>query len=135
VPPRKGGHPSTVRDLQAFVNYTYQGIQQVKAKMRQFGKIGPVFTCLDSNIDAFADMRVRHDRFPYVQWKQADTFSNWDLIRRRPPYASAFGRHIDQVWLTRGKHHQTRFEDHWVLTGFHSDHKPVMVKAKMKGKA
>lgn len=135
VPPRKGGHPSTVRDLQTFVNYTYSGIAQIKAKMRQFGKIAPVFTCLDSNIDAFADMRVRHDRFPYAQWKQVETFSNWDLIRRRPPYASAFGRHIDQVWLTRGKHHQVRFEDHWVLTGFHSDHRPVMVKAKMKGKA
>jgi hypothetical protein len=132
--PYRAGHPSSDPNLNQSMTATFNGIAEVKTRMREWGRNVPVFTVGDFNIDFFADRRVRHPRFPYAQFRSIDTFCNFDLLNHRPRFGTHGKRYIDLLWVTRPIHHLVKVVDHWILTGFASDHKPLLVKVLFKTK-
>lgn len=132
--PFSPGRPSRDPDLAQSLSDTYSAIEQLVAMMRNWGKTTPVFTAGNWNIDYFADKRVRDPRFPFAQFRATETYNNFGLIDHRPKYGTHGQRYIDSIWVTRPIHHQIRMIGHWVLTGYASDHRPVIVRASIRSK-
>lgn len=129
------GRPSPRGDLQRRVDYNHATIKEIKAWVRERARNVPVFLSGDFNIDFYDDRRHRTPNFPFMQWKEIDFRSNWGLISKRTNIATHSSRRwIDQIWSARSAHHQVKFRSHWVLTGYHSDHRPVLVKTSIRSK-
>lgn len=127
------GHPRTAANLQARIQMHYGFIATIASKMRSFGASAPVFTAGDFNINLIDDAKVRYPKFPYAAWGDVDTRSNWDSIKERPSYGTIGGNlYYDSIWATRPVHWNVKPESDWILTGYHSDHKPVVVKYQIK---
>lgn len=134
-PPLRPGHPSEDPDLAQSMEDTYAALTVLRDRMQAWGRSTPVFTVGNWNIDFFADRLVRDPRFPYAEFRGAETYSNFDLIEHTPRYGTHGKRYTDSVWVTRPRNHQVTLLDHWILTGYHSNHRPVLVKATIRSKS
>ncbi len=123
--PNYGEAPIRVR--QSFVH-----IKKIADVMRQFGRVAPVIFTADLNISAGPDARRRFPQFPYARFTAAGSRGNWSAIKNKP---HGRAHSIDQIWLTRGADWQVQFVDHWGIKGYLSDHYPVMVQFRIRGKA
>lgn len=133
-PSYRPGHPSTDPAEAGHVSDAFTQIQTTADTIRQFSAHAPVFLAGDFNVNWFPDAKVRDHRFPYSQFKKTGTRSNWDLIDHHPGYGTHGDRYIDQIWVTHPQTHQIRYVDQWILTGYYSDHRPVMVKSLIRAK-
>lgn len=130
------GHPRTAADLQNRIQMHFGFIAAIASHMKAFGAKAPVFTAGDLNINLIDDAKVRYPKFPYAAWGAVQTRSNWDSVTVRPPYGTIGGHlYYDAVWLTRGPQWSVTPIDNWILTGYHSDHKPVLVRYQIKSKS
>lgn len=133
--PFSPGHPSSDPNLKEFMDDTYEELDRLVQVMKQWGAHVPVFTVADWNIDFFADRRVRDPRFPYRRFKEIGAYANFDLINHHPNYGTHGKRTIDYLYVTKPKEYQVRLLDHWILTGYHSDHRPVIVQTAIHNKS
>lgn len=135
TPPYSPGRPSEDPELAQSMADTYAALATLTDRMQSLGSTTPVFTVGNWNIDFFSDQRVRDPRFPYSRFRGVETYSNFDLISHTPRYGTHGKRYADSIWVTRPQAHQVAMIDHWILTGYHSTHRPVIAKATIRSKS
>lgn len=112
----------------------YSETQQTAEHMQSKGQNLPVITVGDFNRDHGNDLKTRNPKYPYAKFRSVGTYSNWSLIRHRPDRGTHGGAILDYVWFTKPNDHGVKPVDHWILTGYYSDHRPVLVKAMFRSK-
>jgi hypothetical protein len=129
--PMRPGHPSSDPQLRDVMSKQFEMFRNLREWVHEKSKIAPVVVVGDFNLDFYADRRVRDPRFPYAQFRRIDTYCNWDIIKHHTRGTHG-NRHIDQLWFARRQHWGLSLKDHWVLGGYTSDHRPVIVKGLLK---
>lgn len=124
---KKGGPNWARRErvLQAMVH-----INKIVDVTRTFSKYAPVITAGDFNLSAPLDAKARHPAFPYRKFAAIGGKSNWAALGRPHGWA----KNIDHIYLTRGPHWQVKWVQHWGLSGYRSDHRPITVQFSIRAK-
>ena len=110
----------------------YEHIDVIQNRFRSLsgnGKI--VFAVGDMNIDWFKDQHQRYPRFPARKGGSVGATSSWVLGKEN---RATWGRdrYLDHIWATGRKAGLLRWRDNWVLTGYNSDHRPLLTKAHIR---
>lgn len=88
----------------------------------------------DFNFDARADAANRPAGGPIRALRTTAVSSYEELGLKVAPTYPENGRNIDYVWADKGDYRSGRidFTGQWVLSGFHSDHRPLLTKMVLK---
>lgn len=110
----------------------YEQISKTAAFAASHGETSWVFTVGDTNRNYKQDLREKHPQWPFVQFKSTNTQATWSLLDKGFNYGTRGGSLIDTIWLTRGGDYNVKADDHWILRGYPSDHRPVLAKFMVK---
>jgi endonuclease/exonuclease/phosphatase family metal-dependent hydrolase len=109
------------------------GINTVAGKIQTFNQTAPVILVGNLNIGAKEDAKVRYKGFPAARFGKVGARSNYAAMDH-DPVGKTLGD-IDQIWLSSGSRWHVRFVEHWGLTGYSSDHYPLMTEFLVRGKS
>lgn len=104
----------------------YSSVDQIRTKLAALRHGRPVFCAGDWNQNWLADSRTRDPRLPYSHFRSVGFRANWEQIPQRPTYGTMRNALIDTIWSNPQR--VFRPTQQWILTGYHSDHRPVMVE-------
>lgn len=136
----RGGLPNPdpsvrFRELAGHRSQTRQ-IAEMFRTMSNGGK-HPVFCTGDFNTDYRLDHRKRHPDFPVAQFAKVGVKANWAILKNAnvsTHFGSHGGRQIDYVWRGPMPKWMCQYENQRVLVGFRSDHRPVVVKMRVRAR-
>ncbi|RCK69896.1 hypothetical protein DT076_07650 [Desertihabitans brevis] len=133
----RDGRPRKGAEARIEGNLTY--MRRVKALAAAKSEGAEVLVAGDWNVDARADRRVGHHRFPFAVLEERDapaklpglrtTYSHFRFDVPATSGPAKTGAYIDDLalWVRRSKAARVvRFTDHRVLTGLRSDHRPLV---------
>ncbi|WP_114559937.1 exonuclease/endonuclease/phosphatase family protein [Desertihabitans aurantiacus] len=133
----RDGRPREDAEARIEGNLTY--MRELKALAAAKSERAEVLVGGDWNVDARADRRVGHHRFPFVVLEERDapaklpglrtTYSHFGFDVAATSGPPQTGSYIDDLalWVRKAETARVvRFTDHHVVTGLRSDHRPLV---------
>lgn len=122
--------PSSPRHIERYK----EQMDQVIPLLRSLRKYGPIIFTGDWNVSFRKDMKYRNPGLPFEKMRSLGMRSNWDF-NGLPDIGTHGGIHggvIDGMYLHNKVPGQVKFVGSRVLRGYASDHRPVLVRTRIK---
>lgn len=122
--------PSAARHVERYK----EQMPKMMELFRDMAKYGPILHTGDFNVNIRKDLQLRNHGLPTATFRNIDMRSCWDILGT-PPIGTHGGVHgsvFDAVWLKNKTPGQVRLIRAKVLRGYASDHRPVVVRARIR---
>lgn len=129
-----GANPRTERRVRLYARHLH-ALGDLVGALRRTGR--NVVVCGDFNVNYRRDREVRDPHFPYANMWRYGLKSSYGALSEpsRGTHTLPNGydkRLIDYVYFGKGRALTPRKQ--WVLTGYHSDHRPLVVRLAVAGR-
>ena len=108
----------------------------IRPVLRDLAPHGPLFLTGDFNVNFRADLRLRNPGLPYATFRSLGLHSNWDRLGL-PDHGGTVGSHgsiFDGIFLRQKVPGQVTMRWQKILSGYYSDHRPVMVTSRVRNR-